>query len=287
MLTARLPPASESRAEAHPPPRERRTAAAPGAGGPRPAASRVVAGGPDFTRIAGQAVKGVANISSLQVVRTPNSPFGGRPVLPLLLRRGRRRLRLARSPVAQPRLGRRHLLGRLRRDEQPRRRREHARNHRRAARQTRGARTAHRHRPGHRHRAAQAQRQRASPVVPVGRFEPAANRRVGARDWQPVPVERDGHRRHRQRHGTHERRVRRLRGLHSDRRGDQPGQLRAARSSTPAASWSASTPASSARAAAIRASASRSRAISPGTSSTTCSSTAKCAAGRLISGSRA
>ena len=36
-------------------------------------------GGPDFTRVAGQAVKGVANISSLQVVRTTNSPFGSDP----------------------------------------------------------------------------------------------------------------------------------------------------------------------------------------------------------------
>ena len=36
-------------------------------------------GGPDFTGIAGQAVKGVANISSLQVVRTPNSPFTDDP----------------------------------------------------------------------------------------------------------------------------------------------------------------------------------------------------------------
>jgi serine protease Do len=35
--------------------------------------------GPDFTHIAGQAVKGVANISSLQVVRTPNSPFAADP----------------------------------------------------------------------------------------------------------------------------------------------------------------------------------------------------------------
>ena len=36
-------------------------------------------GGPDFTRIAGQAVKGVANISSLHVVRQRNSPFGNDP----------------------------------------------------------------------------------------------------------------------------------------------------------------------------------------------------------------
>jgi serine protease Do len=37
------------------------------------------AGGPDFTRVAGIAVKGVANISSLQVVRTRNSPFPNDP----------------------------------------------------------------------------------------------------------------------------------------------------------------------------------------------------------------
>jgi Do/DeqQ family serine protease len=46
------------------------------------AAQTPVAGmapGPDFTRIAGQAVRGVANISSLQVVRTPNSPFANDP----------------------------------------------------------------------------------------------------------------------------------------------------------------------------------------------------------------
>src|SRR2546430_3743084 len=39
----------------------------------------VAAGGPDFTRVASQAVKGVANISSLQVVRTRNSPFSNDP----------------------------------------------------------------------------------------------------------------------------------------------------------------------------------------------------------------
>ncbi|HUR34499.1 MAG TPA: trypsin-like peptidase domain-containing protein [Vicinamibacterales bacterium] len=39
----------------------------------------VTGGGPDFTKIAGQAVKGVANISSLQVVRRPNSPFQDDP----------------------------------------------------------------------------------------------------------------------------------------------------------------------------------------------------------------
>ena len=37
-------------------------------------------GGPDFTRIAGQAVKGVANISSLQIVRGRQSPFSSDPL---------------------------------------------------------------------------------------------------------------------------------------------------------------------------------------------------------------
>ena len=36
-------------------------------------------GGPDFTRVAAAAVKGVANISSIQVTRTPNSPFASDP----------------------------------------------------------------------------------------------------------------------------------------------------------------------------------------------------------------
>jgi serine protease Do len=44
-----------------------------------PAPVPVGAVGPDFTRVAGLAVKGVANISSLQVVRTRNSPFTNDP----------------------------------------------------------------------------------------------------------------------------------------------------------------------------------------------------------------
>ena len=49
---------------------------------PAPAAAPSVAvggGGPDFTRVASLAVKGVANISSLQVVRTRNAPFSNDP----------------------------------------------------------------------------------------------------------------------------------------------------------------------------------------------------------------
>ncbi len=54
--------------------------AAPAALPPTAAAPASAAtGGPDFTRIAGQAVKGIANISSLQVVRTRNSPFSNDP----------------------------------------------------------------------------------------------------------------------------------------------------------------------------------------------------------------
>jgi Do/DeqQ family serine protease len=43
------------------------------------AVATVVSGGPDFTRVAGQAVKGVANISSLQIVRGRPSPFTSDP----------------------------------------------------------------------------------------------------------------------------------------------------------------------------------------------------------------
>ena len=83
VVTARLRPVAESRAEASTAQTVERAAPAvpartvrPPAATASPAAS---AGGPDFTHIAGQAVKGVANISSLQVARTPNSPFSGDP----------------------------------------------------------------------------------------------------------------------------------------------------------------------------------------------------------------
>jgi len=56
--------------------RAEQRAATPPAAAPTPAFS---AGGPDFTRVAGQAVKGVANISSLQVVRARNAPFTNDP----------------------------------------------------------------------------------------------------------------------------------------------------------------------------------------------------------------
>jgi serine protease Do len=73
VLTGRLRSASDSRAE---------VAQAPAAPAPRPAAQASPVppvGGPDFTRIAAQTVKGVVNISSLQVVRRTNSPFANDP----------------------------------------------------------------------------------------------------------------------------------------------------------------------------------------------------------------
>jgi Do/DeqQ family serine protease len=87
VVTGRVHTAGES--EAHPAPSSAAptSPAAPSTAAPRtagspdvqPAAGLSSGGGPDFTRVAGQAVKGVANISSLQVVRTRNSPFPNDP----------------------------------------------------------------------------------------------------------------------------------------------------------------------------------------------------------------
>src|SRR5262245_9755384 len=80
VVTGRLRTASDSRAapvERTPAPPEQRPA-------PPPTSAPVSGGGgmsigQDFTKIAGQAVKGVANISSIHVVRRSNSPFDGDP----------------------------------------------------------------------------------------------------------------------------------------------------------------------------------------------------------------
>jgi Do/DeqQ family serine protease len=77
VVTGRMRTSADSRASEPPaaaPAAEQRGTSLPGS-----AASVAVSGGPDFTRIAGQAVRGVANISSLQVVRTQNSPFANDP----------------------------------------------------------------------------------------------------------------------------------------------------------------------------------------------------------------
>src|SRR3954470_15398185 len=79
VITGRMFVANESRAaepQAREQPREQPRPAPPAA---PVAAAPAPAGGPDFTRVAGQAVKGVANISSLQVVRARNTPFPNDP----------------------------------------------------------------------------------------------------------------------------------------------------------------------------------------------------------------
>ena len=115
-----------------------------------------------------------------------------------------------------------------------------------------------------------AEDRRAEPAGdPVGRLVEAEGRRMGAGDRQPVSAQPDRHARHRQRARPRQRRHRRLRGLHPDRRRHQPGQLRRRADQQRAASWSASTPRSSARAAATRASASPCRATWRAASSTT------------------
>jgi serine protease Do len=86
MLTARLHITTDSAAGeiAAPGPSPARASSSSSASSPAPGATTQaapggVAAGPDFTHIAGQAVKGVANISSLQVSRAPNSPFAADP----------------------------------------------------------------------------------------------------------------------------------------------------------------------------------------------------------------
>ena len=77
IVTGRMQTATDSGAASSP-----RATVEPQAG-PRAAAPVAPAiaggGGPDFTRVAGRAVQGVANISSLQVVRQRNSPFTDDP----------------------------------------------------------------------------------------------------------------------------------------------------------------------------------------------------------------
>ena len=81
VLTGRMRIASDSLAEPAPPaavePEPQR--AGPASAQTTPQVSAPFAGAPDFTKIAGAAVKSVANISSLQVVRRPNSPFENDP----------------------------------------------------------------------------------------------------------------------------------------------------------------------------------------------------------------
>ena len=70
VLTGRLRSADESTAQ---------TVQRPSQAVAIPASATTPAGLPDLTGIAAQAVKGVVNISSVQVVRRPNSPFTNDP----------------------------------------------------------------------------------------------------------------------------------------------------------------------------------------------------------------
>ena len=70
ILTGRLRSADESIAQ---------SVQRPGQAVALPAANVTPAGLPDLTGVAAQAVKGVVNISSVQVVRRPNSPFANDP----------------------------------------------------------------------------------------------------------------------------------------------------------------------------------------------------------------
>jgi serine protease Do len=76
VVTGRMRTATDSRAATgltEPPPLEKEAQRLPGA------VATTASGGPDFTRVAGQAVKGVANISSLQIVRGRQSPYSSDP----------------------------------------------------------------------------------------------------------------------------------------------------------------------------------------------------------------
>jgi serine protease Do len=72
VVTGRLRTAADSRAET---PEAAQTPAAPRSTAPPANSATTVNTGPDFTRVAAQAVKGVANISSVTVVRARQSPF--------------------------------------------------------------------------------------------------------------------------------------------------------------------------------------------------------------------
>jgi serine protease Do len=75
VVTGRLRSASDSAAETIEPAPTIALQTPPATTRPQSSGSVAAAGGPDFTRIAGQAVKGVANISSMHVVKRSNSPF--------------------------------------------------------------------------------------------------------------------------------------------------------------------------------------------------------------------
>jgi len=66
-----------------------------------PAAVVTTAGLPDLTAVAAQAVKGVVNISSVQVVRRPNAPFNNDPLLEYFFGGGREDLFGSREQLSR------------------------------------------------------------------------------------------------------------------------------------------------------------------------------------------
>ena len=180
--------------------------------------------GPDFTRVAEQAVGAVANISSVQVVRQRQSPFFYDPFFEQFFgdsgfgARDRYASSLGSGVVVSADgyvVTNNHVLGEGRIDKV-------------TVSLGRSARASGAHRGrGHVDRSGVAQGGRGQLAGdPLGQLLSAEDRRVGHGDWQSLSAQSIGFAGHcqrarAQRHGHH-----RLRGLHPDRRGDQPGQFR-------------------------------------------------------------
>ena len=214
------PPRSRSRSRRRGDcPSRRRTAHARLA--PRPAP------GPDFTRVAEQTVRAVANISSIQVVRQRTSPFFNDPFFQQFFgdpdgmfgSRDRYASSLGSGVIVSP-------DGYVVDQQSCARPGQHRAGHGVARRQAR-ARSA---RSSAWTRGPISRCSRWTATQPaghsVGRLVAAEGRRVGDGDRQPVSAEPVGLARHRQRARPQQRRHLHLRRLHPDRRGDQSRQLR-------------------------------------------------------------